>query len=165
MTTPLAADVVRLSLSRERIWAIFDDVDALARVLPGCEHLAELEPRVYRGIVATRLQFLTVRAEVTARILDAAPPSHLRLDIAGRPLSLAGGFSATIPIDLEDANDPDGGGTVVTYRVDFTTSGRLASFGAPILRDSLRRQIAELVRNLEREVGPDLGATSGASIR
>ena len=150
MTARLADERVHLPVARERIWPVFHDAPTLARVLPGCESLAELAPGVYQGIAATRLQFLTVRAEITARLVDLEPPDRLGLELRGRPLALAGGFDATVAIELSDAPR---GGTDIGYAVDMTTSGRLASFGAPILRDALRRQIAELIRNLERELG------------
>jgi hypothetical protein len=149
MTVPLIGEQLRLAPSRRQIWPVFGDVDRLARVLPGCESLVELETNRFRGVLATRLQFLTLRADVTARLTDLLPPDHLQLELTGRPRGLAGGFEAIIPIDLAESET---GGTVITYRVDLTTSGRLASFGAPILRDTLRRQVAELVRNLEREL-------------
>ena len=154
--TRLATETVHLSIPRDRIWPVFHDATTLAAVLPGCESLEEVEPGVYRGVAATRLQFLTLRAEITARLVDPDPPDHLGLALTGRPLALAGGFEATVAIDLAEG---DTGGTDVRYDVDMTTSGRLASFGAPILRDSLRRQIAALIANLERELGAHPGAT------
>ena len=39
------------------------------------------------------------------------------------------------------------------YAVDLTVTGRLAAFGAPILRDTLRKQVAQLVDNLGHELG------------
>ena len=81
-----------------------------------------------------------------------AQPFELQLD--GRPRGLTGGFRAVIPIDLAAAP----GGTRIRYRVELTTSGRLASFGAPILRNSFRRQVATLIANLEREVGDGAAA-------
>ncbi|MBA2299872.1 MAG: SRPBCC family protein [Chloroflexi bacterium] len=156
--TRFTTERVHLAIPRARIWPVFDDAAALARVLPGCESLAEVEPRVYRGIAATRLQFLTVRAEMTARLVDLAPPDHLGLELSGRPLALAGGFNASVSIDLAAAPD---GGTDVSYTVDLTTSGRLATFGAPLMRDTLRRQIATLIDNLEREL--TAGAEADAS--
>jgi carbon monoxide dehydrogenase subunit G len=119
-------------------------------VLPGCEQLEAAAPHVYRGVLASKLQFLTMRADVEARILDIERPDRLRLEIDGRPRGLAGAFRASIPIELRTA---DGPGTIVHYEVSLTTSGRLAAFGAPILRDTFRRQVAELVANLERELG------------
>ncbi len=150
----VADERVRVSVPRDRIWPVFDDATALARVLPGCERLDPDGPGAFRGVLSTRLQFLTVRADVTCRIRDAERPYRLRLEIDGRPRGLAGSFRAVIPIEM--AEDPRG--TLVRYTLDLTTSGRLATFGAPILRDSFRRQVAQLVANLERELSGERGA-------
>jgi carbon monoxide dehydrogenase subunit G len=149
LTAPFVADEARLSVDRERLWPVFEDAAALARVLPGCERLESLAPGVYRGVLASKLQFLTLRADVDARILDVERPDRLRLEIDGRPKGLAGGFRASIPIELVPA---DRSGTLVRYSVALSTTGRLATFGAPILRDTFRRQVAQLVANLEREL-------------
>ena len=148
----LAEEEVFVAVDRGRIWPVFEDAAALARVLPGCERLEPAGPATYRGVLATKLQFLTIRADVTASLTSLSPPDHLQLELDGRPRGLTGGFRAVIPIDLAT----DGSGTRIRYRLELTTSGRLASFGAPLLRDSFRRQVATLVANLERELGqPD----------
>jgi carbon monoxide dehydrogenase subunit G len=147
----LAEERIDIAVARDGIWRVFSDASALARVLPGCESLEASGPDTFRGVLATRLQFLTIRADVTARLLDLEPPDRLRLQLEGRPRGLAGSFRADIPIDLTE----EGGRTTVRYRLELTTSGRLATFGAPLLRDSFRRQVATLVANLERELGTD----------
>ncbi|HUQ79082.1 MAG TPA: SRPBCC domain-containing protein [Patescibacteria group bacterium] len=148
MTTLAEEDVV-VHADRAAIWSVFGDEVLLGRVLPGCETLERTGPSAFRGVLATKLQFLTIRADVTATLVDLREPDHLELQLDGRPRGLAGGFRAVIPINLAD----DADGTRIRYRVELTTSGRLASFGAPILRDSFRRQVATLVANLDREVG------------
>ena len=147
--TTLAEEEVVVRADRAAIWPVFGDETLLSRVLPGCETLERTGPSEFRGVLATKLQFLTIRADVTATLADMHEPDHVELQLDGRPRGLAGGFRAVIPIDL--AADP--GGTRIRYRVELTTSGRLAAFGAPILRDSFRRQVATLIANLEREVG------------
>jgi len=149
--TTLADETVEVGVVRGRIWEAFGDAELLARVLPGCETLSATGPGHYRGVLATRLQFLTLRAEVTATVADPVPPDTLRLELDGRPRGLAGGFRAIIPIELFETV----AGTRIHYVVDMTTSGRLATFGAPILRDSLRKQVATLIANLERVLGAD----------
>jgi carbon monoxide dehydrogenase subunit G len=149
VTEPFVRDVAHRSIERDRLWPVFEDATALGRVLPGCERLDAVGPGVYRGVLASKLQFLTLRADVEARIVDVTRPDRLRLEIDGRPRGLAGGFRASIPIELLARDD---GGTDVRYEVALTTSGRLAAFGGPILRDTFRRQVAELIANLEREL-------------
>ena len=144
--TIIADERVSVRVPRDRIWPVFRDAELLRRVLPGCERLEATEDGSFVGVLATKLQFLTLRADVTARVLDPLPPGRLRLELDGRPRGLAGNFRALIPIELDDA----GSATDIHYQLDLTTSGRLATFGTPILRDSFRKQVATLVANLER---------------
>lgn len=147
--TALVKERVEIAGSPTAIWSVIEDPDALARVLPGAESLVPDGPGRWRGVLATKVGFMTVRADATATMNDARPPEHLRLEIDGRPRGLAGSFRASVPFDLTALVDDR---TAVTYEVDLTVGGRLAAFGAPLLRDTLRRQVAELVRNLEREL-------------
>jgi carbon monoxide dehydrogenase subunit G len=147
--TQLLADRLVLPLPREQLWDILRSPERLARVLPGCEELHATGPDTYEGMFKTRVQFLTLRARATARLRDLHPPDQLRLELDGRPLGLAGSFVVSVQLDLEE----DGSGTVVDYAMDLAATGRLASFGTPLLRDTARRQVHELVRNLEREIG------------
>lgn len=146
--TPLLADRIVVRAPRERLWEILRSPDRLVRVLPGCEELRSVGPDAYEGTFKTRVQFLTLRAHATARLLDQQPPARLRLELDGRPLGLAGAFVVSVPLEFEE----DGAGTVVGYAMELSASGRLAAFGAPLLRDVARRQVQELVRNLEREL-------------
>ena len=146
--TQLLADRLVLQTPREDLWDILRSPERLARVLPGCEELHASGPDVYEGTFKTRVQFLNLRARVTARLRDLQPPERLRLELDGRPLGLAGGFVVSVPLDLE----ADGGGTVVGYTMDLEATGRLATFGMPLLRDVARRQVLDLEQNLEREI-------------
>jgi len=155
----LAQDTVVVRVPRARIWEAFADADLLGRILPGCEELVAIGAGAFRGVLATRLQFLTLRADVAATVTDQAFPDGLRLVLDGKPRGLAGGFRAVIPIQLAEAGE----NTRIHYAVDLTTSGRLATFGAPILRDSFRRQVVTLIANVERVLGSDAAAGSAAS--
>jgi uncharacterized protein len=157
--TLLTDETVRITAPRARIWSVFDDAETLRRVLPGCEALEASGPGAFRGVLATKLQFLTLRADVTATLAGVERPDRLRLELDGRPRGLAGAFRAVIPIDLAE----DGAETLVHYRVDLTTSGRLASFGAPLMRDTMKRQVATLIRNLETELSGGASAADGSS--
>lgn len=136
------------------IWAIIGDASALQRILPGVESIVATGPTTFQGVLATKIQFLTVRADVSASFVDAEPHRHLRLKLDGRPRGLAGSFAVSVPFDLVAVDGPAGlsGSTEVSYTLDLQVTGRLATFGAPLLRDTLRRQIAALVENLDAEL-------------
>jgi carbon monoxide dehydrogenase subunit G len=134
-----------------------DDPLALARVLPGAESIVATGPGSFHGVLASKLQFLTVRADVDAVFLDADAPRHLRLEMSGRPRGLAGSFVVSVPFDLVPvAPGPSAESssmmTEVSYSIDLQVTGRLSSFGAPLLRDTMRRQVATLIANVDREL-------------
>lgn len=153
----LLEDVVILAASRERLWALIDDPAALQRILPGCDELHEEAPGRYRIAMRTKLQFLTLRVQGIAELTEMRPPDHVRLEINGRPMGLAGSFAVSVPIDVFETDD---GGTRGVYAVDLQLSGRLASFGAPILRSTVKSQVREMIANLEREMAATPEATA-----
>ena len=144
--------------SPSAVWALIEDPVALARVLPGAESIVATGEGRFHGVLASKLQFLTIRADVDAVFRDADPPRHLRLEMAGRPRGLAGSFTVSVPFDLAEIAEPGSpagsapAATEVSYVVDLQVTGRLASFGAPIMRDTLRRQVAVLLANVDREL-------------
>ena len=144
--------------SPSAVWALIEDPVALARVLPGAESIVATGEGKFHGVLASKLQFLTVRADVDAVFRDADPPRHLRLEMAGRPRGLAGSFAVSVPFDLTgivEPGSPAGSAVTVTevsYAVDLQVTGRLASFGAPLMRETMRRQVAVLLANVDREL-------------
>jgi carbon monoxide dehydrogenase subunit G len=73
----------------------------------------------------------------------------MRIQISGQPLGLVGSFTVSVPVDLSETDD---GGTRADYAIDLQLTGRLASFGAPILRSTVKGQVGEMIANLEREL-------------
>jgi len=145
----LLRETVLVAATRDAIWALLDDPEGLVRVLPGAESLIVDGPARWTGVLASKVGFLTVRADAVAQVVDVRPPDHMRLEIDGRPRGLAGSFHASIPFDLVE----EAGGTRIGYAVELGVTGRLAAFGMPLLRDTLRKQVAQLVTNLGRELG------------
>lgn len=158
--TELVRGHVDIDGPREVLWGLLEDPAALARILPGAESVRAPEPGLFVGVLRVKIQFLTIRADFEARVEDADPPDHLRLAIRGRPRGLAGSFQASIPIAMSPAaSEPAGQArTSVDYAIDLVTSGRLATFGAPLLRDVAERLVADAVRNAEQVVAERLTA-------
>lgn len=153
MSEPIS-DTATISASPEAIWAILHDAAAMARILPGVESLEPDGPDRFRGVIAAKAAFFKVRADLTASLLDPDPPRHVRLELVGRVRGIGGEFVASVPLDLTPM---DGGRTRVDYAVDVQLSGALERMGGSRIGDGLRSQVADLVRNVEREAA----ATSG----
>lgn len=148
----LLRDRVAIAAPPSAIWTVVDDVDALGRILPGVEAIVATGPGAFRATLATKIQFLTIRADVEAT-LAVTPPSRARLRLVGRPRGLVGSFTAEIPFEVTPvpAAGDEEPTSEVAYSVEVALAGRLAAFGAPLLRDTFRRQVAALVANLEAE--------------
>jgi uncharacterized protein len=148
--TELFHDSALVKASRARVWEVVNDADALRRIIPGCEELVADGPSTYRAVMRTRLPFMTLRTHGSAAIAEEQYPAHFELRITGRPLGLVGSFSVRVPIDLTE--EQDGAATRAEYRIDLELSGRLATFGAPMLKSTVKGQIKEMLRNLEAEL-------------
>ncbi len=147
MTEPISDRVV-VDATPEEVWAILHDPAALDRVLPGAESVVPEGPDRVRAVLASKVGFFTIRADVVARYLDARPPHHLRLELDGQARGLSGDLHASIPFDLVAL---PGNRSEIRYSVAIEMSGRLASVGGGVIRKELPQSVQELVRNVERE--------------
>ncbi|HEY3522745.1 MAG TPA: SRPBCC domain-containing protein [Candidatus Limnocylindrales bacterium] len=141
-------DRVLVEASPDEIWAILEDPTALARVLPDAESVVADGPDRVRVVLASRVAFMTVRADLVGRYVDADPPHHVRLLLDGAARGVSGEIHASIPFDLEPVAPAR---TEVRYSVGLELTGRLASMAGPMIRREIPAQVASLVRNLERE--------------
>ncbi len=146
--TDLNVDEVVIAGAPEAIWAILDDPLALGRVLPGCESVSTTGSATFQLVLAVKVMFMTVLADVSAAYHELDEPRHLRLAIDGRPRGVSGAFVASIPIDLIAEADR----TRVRFSVDLSVTGAVASFGPDTIRSAMRDMVAQLARNVEREL-------------
>jgi carbon monoxide dehydrogenase subunit G len=144
----LLAETVTLEAARDALWRIVNDEAALRRVLPGCESLEREGEGEYRAVMRTRLQFLTLHLDGRCRVEVEEPGERFTLRIDGKPRGLVGSLAVSVPVRMSDA---PAGGTSASYEVDLSMSGRLAAFGAPLLRSTVLGQVRELIANVERE--------------
>jgi 2-furoyl-CoA dehydrogenase large subunit len=147
MTGPNVDEVV-IAGAPEAIWSILDNPSALGRILPGCESVSATGPATFRLVLAVKVMFMTIRADVSAAYDELDEPRHLRLTMDGRPRGVSGTFVASIPIDLI----PEGDRTRVRFSVDLEVTGALASFGPDAIRGAMHDLVGQLARNMEREL-------------
>lgn len=133
------------------------DPARLCRVMPGCEEARQLEATRYEAVLATKVQFMTIRARTVGTVLESDEPRHIAVELVGETLAMAGAFRAVMTVDLE----PIVGDTRVHYSFDITMFGRLGSLGEPLVRSTaqaLSSQFAENVASLFRRGESDAGA-------
>jgi carbon-monoxide dehydrogenase small subunit len=139
------------------VFAMFDDIAAIAACLPGVSLTAPPRPERVEGMIRVRLGPIAAAFEGAARV--ARDPATLSGRIVGigtdqRSHSATQGEIRYHLVPLEG-----GAATAVELSIGYTLTGMLAQFGRPgLVRDLARRLIAEFAGNLDRHMS---GAPSG----
>jgi aerobic carbon-monoxide dehydrogenase small subunit len=140
-----------------KVFAMFDDIAAIAACLPGVSLTAPPKPERVEGLIRVRLGPIAAAFEGAARV--ERDPATLSGRIVGigtdrRSQSATQGEIRyhLVPIEV-------GAATAVELSIGYTLAGMLAQFGRPgLVRDLARRLTAEFAKNLDRHMS---GASSG----
>ena len=128
----------------EEVWQVFMDPEQLCRVMPGCEGARRIDATHYEATLATKVQFMTIRARALGELVEQREPEHLVVEMTGETLAMAGAFRARLELDLH----PEAEATEVRYDFDVTMLGRLGSLGAPMVRSTARKLSEEFAGNV-----------------
>jgi carbon-monoxide dehydrogenase small subunit len=134
-----------------KVFAMFDDIAAIASCLPGVALTSPPRPERTEGVIRIRLGPIAAAFEGAARVeRDPATLSGRIVGIGADRRS----HSATqgeiryrlVPID-------DGAATAVELSIGYNLTGMLAQVGRPgLVRDLARRLVAEFAANLDRHM-------------
>lgn len=130
----------------EKVWTFLMDPQAIARVIPGCETLQEVEPDKYRATMKIGVAAIKGSYKGSVQLLDKTPPTHYRmlLDGSGTPGFVKGAAS----VDLA-AQGPQ---TVLTYDADTQVGGLIANVGQRMIGGAARMIINQALKKLEQEL-------------
>lgn len=137
----------------EEVWDLFLDPEKLCRVMPGCEEAHRVDATHYEATLATKVQFMTIRARALGELIEQLEPTHLVVEMTGETLAMAGAFRGRMELHLHGED----GVTNVRYDFDITMLGRLGSLGTPIVRSTARRITDEFATNVSSYLRPPNG--------
>jgi carbon-monoxide dehydrogenase small subunit len=163
-TPTFTVEVTRpLTSTIEDVWAVMDDVDRLARCLPGAEMTEDLGEDRYRGRAKVALGPVRLAFEGLARITERDADGH-RLALLAQGADTGGNRTAA-EITLRASAQPDGG-TELRADAAVFLSGRIAQFGRALAGDVSQRlfeQFADAVDETARTgTVPDAGTGPSA---
>jgi carbon monoxide dehydrogenase subunit G len=142
-----------LPATAARLWAIFFDVQRVARLIPGCENVVEVEPqREFSAVMKQKIG--PFKLEVPTRIvIESHTIERQVLLVAAGSDKLTG---TTIDVRLNVALDEQAGANGVECRLAveaaMQVAGRLASLGYPIVKKRSEDLFAEFERRLRLEL-------------
>ena len=131
---------------QDQVWAALNDIEVLARIVPGCERLEQVGDNEYEGTVKIGIQSIKGTYSGKIRIEDIQPPRHYRLVAAGR--SANGVVDGAGTVDLEEQN----GQTILTYSGDAQIGGTLASVGQRLIEGASKQMINQSLKALVEQI-------------
>ncbi|SFF35847.1 xanthine dehydrogenase family Fe-S subunit [Blastococcus tunisiensis] len=169
LTRPTGTPTITVAVTRqlsspvEDIWAVMDDVDRLARCLPGAEMTADLGEDRYRGRAKVSLGPVRLAFEGLAQITERDVADH-RLALLAQGADTGGNRTAA-EITLRATATPEGS-TELRADAAVFLSGRIAQFGRALAGDVSQRmfeQFADAVDQTARTgTAPEVGAGPSA---
>jgi uncharacterized protein len=152
----------QLNAPQADVWAKLNDVDVLARCIPGCEKLERVSDNELKALVGLKIGPMSTKFTGDVTLSDMQPPNSYRISGTGKggPAGMASG-GANVKLEAKD------GGTLLTYDVDANVSGKIAQLGQRLI-DATAAQLAEkFFTNFATEVEPaavDLGDLPAAAL-
>ncbi|MGQ4808263.1 hypothetical protein NKDENANG_01643 [Candidatus Entotheonellaceae bacterium PAL068K] len=133
-------------VSRDQVWAFLMHPECMAKVMPGCERLEEVEPDTFE--VSLKLGIAAVQGIYTGsvKLLDKTPPSHYRMLIEGS--GTPGFVKGEAMIDLQEQD----GKTVMTYNADVQVGGLIANVGQRMIGGVGKLLVNQSLKKLDEEL-------------
>jgi hypothetical protein len=122
------------------------DPTAIAKVLPGCETLEEVEPDKFQATLKIGVAAVKGTYSGSVQMLDKTPPHRYRMliDGSGTPGFVKGEATVTLT--------PQDGQTVLSYDADTQVGGLIASVGQRIVGGAAKLIINQALKHLEEEL-------------
>ncbi len=124
----------------ERVWDLFQDVEELARCLPGAELTSDNGDGTYDGRVGVKLGPISASFEGSASVEGDDAARTVR--VAGRGVDRAGGSQGRVEVDVQ-LEDLDGAHTAVTIDAKVMLAGPIAQFGRTGLVSEVSKRLID----------------------
>jgi carbon monoxide dehydrogenase subunit G len=131
---------------RDQVWSALNDMEVLARIVPGCERLVQTGENEYEGTVKIGIQSIKGTYSGKIRLQDIQAPHHYKLVASGRGANGVVDGSGTVDLVEQD------GKTVLTYGGDAQIGGTLASVGQRLIEGASKQMINQSLKALVEQI-------------
>jgi carbon monoxide dehydrogenase subunit G len=131
---------------RDQVWSALNDMEVLARIVPGCERLVQTGENEFEGTVKIGIQSIKGTYSGKIRLEDIQAPHHYKLVASGRGSNGVVDGSGTVDLAEQD------GKTVLTYGGDAQIGGTLASVGQRLIEGASKQMINQSLKALVEQI-------------
>jgi hypothetical protein len=136
-----------INAPQAQVWAALNDIDVLARVVPGCEKLEQIGENQFEGVVKLGMAGIKGVYSGKIRLEDVDVPRYYKLVAAGKGSN--GVVDAVGTVELETLPD---GKTLLKYGGDAQIGGMLASIGQRLIDGAAKQLIGQAIKALEAQI-------------
>lgn len=136
-----------INASQSQVWTALNDIDVLARVVPGCEKLEQIAENQFEGVVKLGMAGIKGVYSGKIRLEDVDAPRYYKLVAAGKGSN--GVVDAVGTVELEQLPD---GNTSLKYGGEAQIGGMLASVGQRLIEGAARQLIGQALKALEAQI-------------
>jgi carbon monoxide dehydrogenase subunit G len=141
------ADKAIINAPQAQVWAAMNDIDVLARVVPGCEKLEQIAENQFEGVVKLGMAGIKGVYSGKIRLEDVDAPRYYKLVAAGKGSN--GVVDAVGTVELEPLPD---GKTLLKYGGEAQIGGMLASVGQRLIEGAAKQLIKQAISALEAQI-------------
>ena len=159
-----------MAASPEQVWTAVHDPAVLARCIPGCQSLRELETGRYAMTVIAGVAAIKGSYDGEVAVTDVTEPSAftMKADGAGAP----GTIATTVAVSLTPGTE---GGTAISYDADAIVGGPIGGVGQRMLAGVARKMAGQMFTALDADIrgerpaaavpaGVGVGGAAGAAV-
>jgi uncharacterized protein len=141
----------------EVVWRFFEDIERVARCVPGVQSVDVLGPDRYRVVATQKVGFISATFEMTTQIEGKEERRSLRLASVGKSVRGAvGNLRSRDRVDLEPRPE---GGTQVKLTSEVMVGGMLGALGHKAIASKSREITEKFAHALRAELqAPDASA-------
>jgi carbon monoxide dehydrogenase subunit G len=135
---------IKVAAPPEAVFDKINDPTFFASCIEGVQDMKEIDPRHFTATLETRIAYIKFKFAVSVEIVEIDRPTRVVARAEGTPHGVVGRLSSTSTATLS----ADGTGTLVTYEIDASLTGKLGSLGQPVMKSKakeMERQFAKAI--------------------
>jgi carbon monoxide dehydrogenase subunit G len=133
------------------VWRGLNDIDVLAKSIPGCEEISRISPEEVHAKVMFKIG--PVRARFAGKLLlsDVIPDQSCSMAFEGSG-GAAGFAKGRSRVELKAAE----GGTLVSYTTEASIGGKLGQIGGRLISASAKKIADDFFQRFAKELGGEI---------
>jgi carbon monoxide dehydrogenase subunit G len=145
---------------REKLWSFFEQVDQVARCVPGVESVDQVDADNSNVRVTQSVGPMTATFDIKMRVTDREPLERMSFTAVGRAVKGAmGNVRTTNTVRLADVED----GTRVDLEADLAMGGVLGTVGEKVVSKQVAQVTKAFAESLERSIKGEAPVAAAAS--